>query len=109
MQTNNIGDTWGFSSKTSITLSRSFSIETLTGVTPLWKTELNRSIPAIEDRILGGLQHRPKTCCEKGGCYRRWACMITPWKCNFQMCGLAYDIVLSFVIVISGYYNNHCN
>ena len=47
-----IGDTWGFSGKTSITLSRGFSIETLTGVTLLWKTKLNRSISAIEDRIL---------------------------------------------------------
>ena len=47
-----IGDTWSFSGKTSITLSRGFSIETLTGVTLLWKTKLNRSISAIEDRIL---------------------------------------------------------
>ena len=28
-----IGDAWGFSSKTSITLSRGFSVKTLTGVT----------------------------------------------------------------------------
>jgi len=34
-----IGDAWGFSGKTSITLSRGFSIEILTGVTPSWKTE----------------------------------------------------------------------
>ena len=39
-----IGDTQGFSGKTPITLSGCFSIEILTGVTPSWKTELNRSI-----------------------------------------------------------------
>jgi len=46
-----IGDTWGFSGKAPITLSGSFSVETLTGVTLLWKTELNRSISAIKDGI----------------------------------------------------------
>jgi len=46
-----IGDAWGFSSKTSIILSRNFSVETLTGVTLSWKTELNRSISAVEDGI----------------------------------------------------------
>jgi len=50
-----IGDAWGFSGKTSITPSRGFSVETLTGVTPSWKTELNRSISAVEDRISGWL------------------------------------------------------
>ena len=44
-----IGDAWGFSSKTPITLSGGFSVETLTGVTLSWKTELNRSISAMED------------------------------------------------------------
>ena len=39
-----IGDTWGFSSIASITLSRDFSIETLTGVTLSWKTKSNKSI-----------------------------------------------------------------
>jgi len=48
-----IGDAQGFSGKTSITLSRGFSIETLIGVTLLWKTELNRSISTVEDRIPG--------------------------------------------------------
>ena len=62
-----IGDAWGFSSKTPITPSRGFSVEILTGVTLSWKTKLNRSIPAMEDRIPGGLQHCPKTCCKKGG------------------------------------------
>ena len=47
----NIGDAWGFSGKTPITLSGSFSVETLTGVTLSWKTELNRSISAMKDRI----------------------------------------------------------
>ena len=46
-----IGDTQGFSGKTPISPSEGFSIETLTGVTLSWKTELNRSISAVEDRI----------------------------------------------------------
>ena len=73
-----IGDTQVFISKTPITLSGGFSVETLTEVTLSWKTELNRSIPAIEDGIPGGLQHHYKTCCEKGGCCERWACMF--WR-----------------------------
>ena len=74
-----IGDARGFIGKTSITLSRGFSVEILTGVTPLWKTELNRSISTVEDGIPGGLQHCHKMCCEKGGHYRRWACMFWRW------------------------------
>jgi len=46
-----IGDAWGFSGKIPITPSRGFSVEILTEVTPLWKTELNRSISAVKDRI----------------------------------------------------------
>ena len=61
-----IKDAWGFSSKTPITLSRGFSVEILTEVTPSWKTELNRSISAIEDGIPGCLQYCHKMCCEKG-------------------------------------------
>ena len=57
-----IGDVRIFSSNTP---SRGFSIETLTGVTPSWKTKLNRSISA--NRIPGWLQHFHKTCCKKGG------------------------------------------
>ena len=71
-----IGDAWGFSGKTPITLSGGFSVKTLTGLTPSWKTKLNRSIPAIEDGIPRGLQHRHKTCCKKGGHCERQACMI---------------------------------
>jgi len=61
--------------KSTINNLDSFSIETLTGVTPSWKTELNRSISTVEDRISRGLQHCHETCCEKGGCHGRWACM----------------------------------
>jgi len=50
-----IGDAWGFSGKTPITLSGGFSVETLTEVTLSWKTKLNRSISTIEDRISRGL------------------------------------------------------
>jgi len=70
-----IGDAQSFSDKTPITPSGGFSVEILTEVTPLWKTELNRSIFTIED---GGLQYCHKTCCEKGGCHGRWACII--WR-----------------------------
>jgi len=59
-----IGDAQGFSGKTPIALSGGFSVETLTGATPSWKTELNRSTSAMEDGISRGLQHRHKTCCE---------------------------------------------
>ena len=62
--------------KTSITPSGSFSVETLTGLTPSWKTELNRSISVMEDGISGGLQHCHKMCCEKGGHCRRQACIF---------------------------------
>ena len=50
-----IEDAWSFSKIASITLSRDFSIETLTEVTPSWKTKLNRSISTMEDIILGWL------------------------------------------------------
>jgi len=65
-----IEDAWGFSDKTPITPSEGFNVTTLTGVTLLWKTELNRSISAVEDRISGGLQHHHKMYCEKGGLVR---------------------------------------
>ena len=64
---NSIKDAWDFSGKTPIILSRGFSVETLTGVTLSWKTELNRSISAMEDRIPRWLQYHYKTCCKKGG------------------------------------------
>ena len=73
-----IGDTQGFSGKTPISPSEGFSIETLTGVTLSWKTELNRSISTMEDGILGWLQHHHKTCCKKGSHHGRQACMF--WR-----------------------------
>ena len=66
IQIESIGDAQGFSGKTPIIPSEGFSVATLIGVTPLWKTKLNRSISAIEDGISRGLQHYYKTCCEKG-------------------------------------------
>jgi len=86
-----IGDAQGFSGKTPITPSRGFGVETLTRVTPSWKTKLNRSISTVEDGIPGWLQHCHEMCCEKGSCYGRRACMITPQRCNFQMGRLAYN------------------
>ena len=72
-------NTWGFSGKTPISLSGGFSVETLTGATLLWKTELNRSISAIEDGIFRGLQHCHETCCKKGSHHGRRACMVWKW------------------------------
>ena len=79
----------------SITPSGSFSIETLTELTLSWKTELNRSISVIEDGIPRGLQYCHETCCEKGGCRGRWACMVQRWHHHgdvvFWTDGLVYD------------------
>ena len=66
-----IGDAWSFSGNTPITPSRGFSVETLTGVTLSWKTELNRNISAMEDRIPGWLQYCHETCYKKGSHCRR--------------------------------------
>ena len=48
-----MGNAQGFSSIASIAPSEGFSSETLTGVrrTLPWKTESNKSIPVMEDRI----------------------------------------------------------
>ena len=82
---------------TPIILSGSFSVETLIGSTPSWKTELNRSISTVEDRITRGLQHRHKTCCEKDGCRGRQACMVQRWHhCGdvaFWTGGLVYNSI----------------
>jgi len=90
-----IGDTRGFSGKTPIAPSGGLSVETLTGATPSWKTELNRSISAIEDGIPGGLQYRHMMCCEKGGRCGRQACMVQRWHQRrdvvFQTGVLVYD------------------
>jgi len=90
-----IGDAWGFSGKTPIAPSGGFSVETLIGATLSWKTELNRSISAMEDGISRGLQHCHKMCCEKGGRHGRQACMVQRWHHRgnvvFQTGGLVYD------------------
>jgi len=88
-----IGDAQGFSGKTSITPSGGFSVEILIGVTLSWKTELNRSISAVKDRIPRWLQHCHEMCCKKGGCCGRRACMITLRRCNFRTDGLAHDSI----------------
>ena len=49
----------------------------------------------MEDGIPRGLQHRHKTCCEKGGHRGRRACMVRRWHHRgdvvFRIGGLAYD------------------
>ena len=90
-----IGDARGFSGKTPIALSGGFSVEILTGATLSWKTELNRSISAVEDGIPRGLQHCHNTCCEKGGHRGRRAYRVQRWHHRedvvFRTGGLAYD------------------
>ena len=71
--------------KTPIAPSGGFSVETLTEVTLSWKTELNRSISTMEDRIPRWLQHRYKVCCEKGGHHKRWT-LIVGKECTAEMC-----------------------
>jgi len=68
-------------------LGRGFSVETLTKVTPLWKTESNKSISAIEDRISRWLQYHHKVCFKKGGCHERQALIIGK-ECTMEMCFL---------------------
>ena len=50
----------------------------------------------MEDRISGRLQHRHKTCCEKGGRRGRQACRVQRWHHRgnvvFWTSGLVYDI-----------------
>ena len=49
----------------------------------------------MEDGIPGGLQHRHKTCCEKGGRHGRQACRVQRWHHRrdvvLQTGGLVYD------------------
>ena len=56
----------------------------------------------MEDGIPGGLQHRHKTCCEKGGRHGRQACMVPRWHhCRdvvFWIGGLVYDILVSYLV-----------
>ena len=51
----------------------------------------------MEDGISGGLQHRHKTCCEKGGRRGRRACRVQRWHHRgdvvFRTGGLAYDSI----------------
>jgi len=96
-----IGDAQGFSSNIPITLSGSFSVETLTGLTLSWKTELNRSISVMKDGIPRGLQHHHEMCCEKGGRCGRQACMVQRWHHRgnvvFWTGRLVYDTIVTKV------------
>ena len=51
----------------------------------------------MEDRIPRGLQHCHKTCCKKGGCCGRQACMVQRWHHHgdvvFRTGGLVYDSI----------------
>ena len=85
---NSIGDAWGF------------SVETLTGVALSWKTKLNMSIFAMEDRIPGWLQHCHKMCCKKDGCYGRRACIIWRWYHHGDVISRQVDLHMTIFYVI---------
>jgi len=59
----------------------------------------------VEDGISGRLQHRHKTCCEKGGRRGRRACRVQRWHHRgdvvFRTGGLAYDISDRTTLVLS--------
>ena len=64
----------------------------------------------MEDGIPGGLQHRHKTCCEKGGHHGRRAYRVQRWHHRgdvvFRTGGLAYDtydIKIGSLTAIKGY------
>jgi len=92
-----IGDARGFSGKTPIIPSGDFSVETLTGVTPSWKTELNKSISAVKDGIPRWLQHHHKTCYEKGGHCGRQACMF--WMSRSLMVDFILFSLFIFILL----------
>jgi len=46
----------------------------------------------MEDRIPKGLQHRHKTCCEKGGRRGRRACMVQKWFHHRDIISVQVDL-----------------
>jgi len=80
-----IGDAQSFSGKTSITPSRDFSVETLTGVTLLWKIEYPDGYSTTIRCVVR------KMATMEGG----FVC-FTLQGCNFQMGGLIYDNSISY-------------
>jgi len=76
-----IKDAQGFISKIPITLSRGFSVETLTGVSPPWKTKYPEGCSTTIRRVV-----------RKVGLYVLE--VVSPWRCSFQTSGLAYNIII---------------
>ena len=68
-----------------ISWSQGYSTSPLISESILWTSTLvwtapdNRSISAVEDRILRWLQHCYKTCYKKDGHHQRQACIIGRW------------------------------
>ena len=55
----------------------------------------------MEDRIPGWLQHCHETCCEKGGCHERQACMIWRWfHCGDVISGQV-DLYMTTIRIVS--------
>ena len=51
----------------------------------------------MEDGISGGLQYCHETCCKKGGCCGRWACMVWRWfHCRDVISGQV-DLYMTYI------------
>ena len=77
-----IGDTRGFSSNTPIIPSGSFSVETLTGLTPSWKMEYPEGCSTVMRRIVRKVAAvESRLVCVRGGITAgcsfpdRWTCI----------------------------------
>ena len=52
----------------------------------------------MENKIPGGLQYHHKTCCKKGGCHGRQACMIQRWfHCGDVISGWM-DLHMTYIV-----------
>jgi len=49
----------------------------------------------MEDGISRGLQHHHETCCEKGGCHRRWACIVQRWFYHRDIVSRQVDLYMT--------------
>ena len=51
----------------------------------------------MEDRISKGLQHCHETCCKKGGCHGRRACIVQRWFDHRNVVSGQVDLYMTFV------------
>ena len=55
----------------------------------------------MEDRISRELQHYHEICCEKGGRYGRWACMVQRWFHHRDIVSRQVDLYMTVSFLIS--------